>query len=127
MKLWKYSGTLLAFTGGIHTVYALFAGQEAYAAMFRNGLINSTDGNYDRAFALWFLICGILLIIWGQSLQYYIRKEQKPAPAFLGYSLLLFSGFGCIIEPFSGFWLFLPQALIIIFANRKLKKCPSAL
>lgn len=127
MKLWKYSGTLLTLTGCIHTIYALFIGQQAYLEMFRNGLINSTDGNYDRAFALWFLICGILLIIWGQSLQYYIRKEQKPAPSFLGYSILLFSGLGCIIEPFSGFWLFLPQAFIIIFANSKRKNHPSAL
>ena len=26
---------------------------------------------------------------------------------------------GCAVEPGSGFWLFLPQALIIILANRK--------
>lgn len=119
MKLWKFSGIFLVVTGVIHTIYALLMGKEAFAEMFRNGLINSTGDNYSRAFALWFLVCGIILILWGQTLQYYIKKEQKPAPLFLGYSILVFAVAGCIVEPISGFWLFLPQALIIIAANKK--------
>ena len=104
MKLWKYSGTFLVITGAIHTVYALLLGK---------------DDSYSRAFALWFLVCGIILILWGLTLQYYIKKEQKPAPLILGYCILAFAVVGCIIEPISGFWLFLPQALVIIAANRK--------
>lgn len=119
MKLWKYSGTLLTITGGIHTMYALFLGKDAFAEMVRDGLISSTDDHYGRAFALWFLVCGIVLILWGQTLQYYIKKEQKPAPLFLGYSIFVFAVVGCIVEPISGFWLFLPQALIIIIANKR--------
>lgn len=121
MKLWKYSGTLLCATGGIHTILALFLGKDAFVDMIKEGVINTTGNNYNRAFALWFLVCGIILIFWGQSLQYYIKKEQKPAPLFLGYSILVFAVLGCIIEPISGFWLFLPQALIIIIGNKKCK------
>ena len=40
----------------------------------------------------------------GGTLQYYIRKEQKPVPLFVGYILL----------PLSSFWLLIPQALIMI-------------
>lgn len=119
MKLWKYSGTFLAVTGIIHTIYALLLGKEAFVEMIRDGLINSTGANYSRAFALWFLVCGIILVFWGQTLQYYIKKEQKPAPLFLGYCILAFAVAGCVVEPVSGFWLFLPQAFIIITANRK--------
>ena len=119
MKLWKYSGTFLVITGVIHTVYALLLGKEDFTDMIKDGLINSTDDSYSRAFALWFLVCGIILILWGLTLQYYIKKEQKPAPLVLGYSILAFAVDGCIIEPISGFWLFLPQALVIIAANRK--------
>jgi hypothetical protein len=43
----------------------------------------------------------------------------KPAPLFLGYYLLTLSVAGCLIIPVSGFWLFIPQAFVIIFANRK--------
>mgnify|MGYP002742802479 CR=1 FL=1 len=77
MKLWKYSGTFLVITGAIHTVYALLLGKEDFTDMIKDGLINSTDDSYSRAFALWFLVCGIILILWGLTLQYYIKKEQK--------------------------------------------------
>ena len=119
MKLWKYSGTLLTATGVIHTIYALFLGKEAFTEMLNNGLTDSIGENHNLGFAFWFLICGIILILWGETLQYYIRKEQKPAPLFLGYFILLFTIIGCIVEPISGFWLFLPQALIIIYSNMK--------
>ena len=119
MKLWKYSGTLLTATGVIHTIYALFLGKEAFTEMLNNGLIDSIGENHNLGFAFWFLICGIILILWGETLQYYIRKEQKPAPVFLGYSILLLTIIGCIIEPASGFWPFLPQAIIIIYSNKK--------
>lgn len=89
MKLWKYSGTFLTATGIIHTIYALFIGKDAFSEMLRNGLVNSIGENYSQGFAFWFLICGVILILLGQTLQYYIRKEQKPAPVFLGYSILL--------------------------------------
>ena len=118
-RLWRYSGTFLAVTGVIHTIYALFLGKDAFVEMLRDGLINSTGDDYGRAFALWFLVCGVILILWGQTLQHYIRKEQKPAPLSLGYCILVFAVVGCVLEPVSGFWLFLPQALVIIAANRK--------
>lgn len=121
MKLWKYSGTMLTATGVIHTIIALFLGKDAFAEMVRDGLINATGEIFSRAFALWFLVCGIILIFWGQTLQHYIKKEQKPAPLFLGYGILVFAVVGCILEPISDFWLFLPQALVIIAANRKKK------
>jgi len=54
--------------------------------------------NHNLGFAFWFLICGIILILWGETLQYYIRKEQKPAPLFLGYFILLFTIIGCIVD-----------------------------
>lgn len=113
MKLWKYSGTFLTATGIIHTIYALFIGKDAFSEMLRNGLVNSIGENYSQGFAFWFLTCGIILILLGQTLQYYIRKEQKPAPVFLGYSILLLTIIGCIIEPVSGFWLFCRKQLLL--------------
>ena len=119
VKIWKYSGIFLIATGIIHTIVAIALGKDAFLEIIQDGVINVTSQDYTRAFAFWFLICGIFVILLGQVLHYYIKKEQKPAPISLGYSMLVFAIFGCIVEPISGFWLFLPQALIIIFANRK--------
>ena len=117
-KIWKYSGIFLIATGILHTIVAIALGKEVYSEIIRDGLINVTSQDYTRSFAFWFLVCGIFIILLGQVLHYYIKKEQKPAPLFFGYSMLILTIFGCIVEPISGFWLFLPQALIIIIANK---------
>ena len=121
MKIWKYSGLMLIITGILHTILALLAGGEAFMEIYRNnGIFNSIAGdNYFHQTAFWFLICGVFLIPFGQTLHYYQKREQKPAPLSLGYSLLILSILGCIVMPVSGFWLFLPQALIIIIANKR--------
>jgi len=121
MKIWKYSGIFLIATGILHTIVAIVLGWETFVEIIRDGLlINVTSRNYTHEFALWFFICGIFVILLGQVLHFYIKREQKPAPLSFGYSMLVFTIFGCILEPGSGFWLFLPQALIIIFANKKM-------
>ena len=119
LKLWKYSGIFLIATGILHTIVAIVLGKEAFMKIVQDGLYNVTSLDFEREFAIWFFVCGIFVILLGQVIHYYIKKEQQPAPLSFGYSLLVFTIFGCIIEPGSGFWLFLPQALIIIFAHRK--------
>ena len=119
MKIGKYSGLFLVMTGILHTIIALLLNWKVYLDIIADGLINSIGREYDRAFAFWFLICGVLIIFFGQTLHYYQRRTQTPAPLFLGYSMLIFAIVGCVIHPASGFWLFLPQALIIIIANKK--------
>lgn len=117
-QIWRYSGIFLVATGILHTIVAIILGKNAFLEIIRDGVVNAIAEDYTRAFAFWFLICGIFVILLGQVLHFYIKKEQKPAPLFLGYSMLILSVFGCMIEPISGFLLFLPQALIIIFANK---------
>ena len=118
MRLWRFSGVYLIATGIIHKIVALIIARDIFVEMIKDGMINSTAGDYSRAFAFWFLIIGVILVLWGATLQYYIDKEQKPAPKFLGYAILLFAIIGCVLEPISGFWLFLPQAFIIIFPGK---------
>ncbi len=118
MRLWRYSGTLLSATGIIHIIYAVFENWKTFGAMFSDGMLNSVKNDITRAYAFWFLMIGIMLIMLGQTLQYYINKEQQPAPLPLGYVLLVFSITGCLFVPISGFWLFIPQSLIIILAQK---------
>lgn len=118
MKLWRYSGFFLTATGVIHVVFALTAYWSSYSALFSDGLVNSLGEDLQKNLAFWFILVGVLLLMFGQSLQHYIKKEGMPAPLSLGYALLVFSVFGCFVVPASGFWLFIPQALIIILAKR---------
>jgi len=120
VMFWKYSGIFMVATGILHTIAAIVFGMDAFLEIIRDGLFNATSSSLEcsRALAVWFFICGIFVVLLGQVLHFYIKREQKPAPLCFGYSLLVFTIFGCIVEPVSGFWLFLPQALIIIFAKR---------
>ena len=119
IKIWKYSGILLVATGILHTIVAIAVGKEVFWGIIQDGVFNAVSPDVIRETMFWFLICGFFVILLGQVLHYYIKKEQKPAPLSFGYSLLAITILGCIVEPLSGFWLFLPQALIIIFANKK--------
>jgi hypothetical protein len=122
-KLWKYSGIFLIATGILHTAVALAMGKESFVKIAQNGFFNTVaDNDIESGLSFWFLVCGIIILLFGQVLHFYIKKLQQPAPKSFGYSLLIFSIVGCCIVPFSGFWLFLPQALLIIFANIKKEK-----
>ncbi|MCD8103052.1 MAG: DUF6463 family protein [Alistipes sp.] len=119
MKAGRYSGTLLTATGLLHiTVVALLYGDILMGIIF-DGLYDAIGNNPARAAALWNFTVGLLLVIWGITLQYYQNRTRKPAPLFTGYFLLAFAVLFCIAMPRSGGWLFIPQALIIIAANRK--------
>lgn len=52
MKLWKYSGTFLTWTGIIHTIYAFFIGKDALGKMLGDGLVDSVGEDYERGFAI---------------------------------------------------------------------------
>ena len=106
----------LAATGSIHTLYALIVQEKIWSAVFRDGAVGA---NAERSHALWFLVCGILVVLWGAALHCCIRRTRRPAPASLGWALLSVSVAGCVFEPLSGFWLFLPQAILMIAAGRR--------
>jgi len=117
-KVWKYSGIFLIVTGIIHSIVGIVIGKDYLIDIIKDGLLNAVEVDNLRHIAFWFLLCGIFIIILGHTLHYYIKKEQKP-PLFLGYYLLVMAVISCILMPASGFWLFIPQAFIILFAKRK--------
>lgn len=119
IKWWKYSGIYLLITSILHCAIAVALFGQTYTQILNDGFINSIQKDVNKGLALWFLICGFFLLLFGKTLHYYIKKEQKPAPVFLGYYMLLFAIIGCLILPVSGFWLFIPQAVIIIGANKE--------
>lgn len=119
MKLWKYSGIYLWATGVIHTIVGLILCYDGYMPIVRDGFVNAVGDDAGRNFSFWFLVLGVFIIFAGLLMQRYIKDTGKPAPMFLGVFLLVTSVIGCVMAPVTGFWLFIPQAIIIILANRR--------
>ena len=119
MKLWKKSGALLIATGILHNLIGFMMGWEVLKALANEGFVNSINTEMDRNAIFWFLFSGFMLMLLGKLMQTYSQEQNKPVPAYLGYYLLALTVIGCLMMPLSGFWLVLPQALIIIMAHRK--------
>jgi hypothetical protein len=118
MKLWQKSGTFLVATGIIHNTVGLLMGWQILFRLAADGLFNTVDTDQDESF-FWFLFSGFMMMLLGQLMQDYIREHQQPVARYIGYYLLLLAVVGCILMPLSGFWIVLPQAFIIIQANRQ--------
>jgi hypothetical protein len=118
MKLWQKSGTFLVATGIIHNVIGLLMGWEVLLRLAAEGFFNTIDTDLDHSI-FWFLFSGFMMMLLGQLMQDYIREHQQPVARYIGYYLLLLTLVGCILMPLSGFWIVLPQAFIIIKANRQ--------
>lgn len=115
MMNWKKrSGLLLMLTSVIHNLIGIVLFWEPLVDMFQAGLFNSVANQFDRATVFWFLLSGAMFFILGNFMHWLANDLNKEIPPFLGWHLLWLSIVGIFFLPASGFWLVLPQALIII-------------
>ena len=119
MNLSKNTGNLLIATGILHNMVGFVMGWSVLTDIARSGFINSINNEMDRNAIFWFLFTGFMIIMMGKLMQDYL-KAGWPLPKWLGISLLVLSVIGCIMMPLSGFWLVVPQALLIM--NTRMKR-----
>ncbi len=125
MKLWQYSGVFLIGTGIIHNVIGFVAGWDMLAGMVDEGLWDTVEmvipagAEHTRAELLWFLMLGFAWMMVGALFHGNIRRQQIPPAKIWGWILAVKGLLVGIVLPVSGAWLFLPQGLILIFANSK--------
>ena len=117
-NLWKYSGIYIWASGLLHIIVGIITGLEGWKGILRHGVVNGSTVDLGTSLAFWFTISGMFIVMLGLVVQHCIRATGQPAPKFLGWWLLVFAVVACIVAPVSGGWLFLPQAWIIIAANR---------
>lgn len=118
MNFSKNSGNLLFATGILHNLIGFIMGWSVLTEIARSGFVNSIHEEMDRNAIFWFLFGGFMLMILGKLIQHYLEAEWQ-LPKWLGLSILILSLTGCVMMPVSGFWLVVPQAVIIILASKK--------
>ncbi|HYF62172.1 MAG TPA: DUF6463 family protein [Herpetosiphonaceae bacterium] len=117
MALRKHVGTMLLATGMLHTAVGLWHYRQPLLAILGAGRWMSVTGDSGREAAFWFILFGVVLMMFGQFVRWALRHAGT-LPASLGWSLLALGLLGVAFMPDSGFWLVLPQAWLALAIAR---------
>jgi uncharacterized protein DUF6463 len=101
---------------GHATVAMIFFGN-TYREIIQNGLYNTVLSE-KIGLAVWFLLFGFLLFIFGMLLAVIEKNNLSKTPKSIGVALLLLTTLGVVLMPVSGFWLLFPAALAILLNKR---------
>jgi hypothetical protein len=118
----RYSGNIgnfIMITGVLHLITGVVISWDAVIEIFHSGIVNTVDETPERFGFFWFEISGLLVLLIGSFLQHYLDEYQKPIPKLYGYYLLIIAIIGCVLEPLSGFYVYVPISLLIIFDGNK--------
>lgn len=94
----------MAGTAVVHLAYGTIAGADALADMVRDGVVNSVNGDDERAMVLWFLLTGVAWLGLA-ALARSAAEHTGHLPAAFGATLLATAVPLTIVDPASGGWL----------------------
>ena len=110
----KNSAYFLVATGILHNIIGLGIGFSVLSEILQEGLFNTINAQYDRNAMFWFLFSGFAMMLWGS-----LFFQLKRVPESFSWSLLVLSLLGVFIMPVSGIWLIIPQAIYMLWYQRK--------
>jgi hypothetical protein len=119
----RLCGPLLMATGALDLLYVLVFHARQVAAIAQDGFFDAVDPNaafstFDRETAFWHLMFGATALILG-GLVHWSQDRTGTLPSFLGWSLLALGLAGVVLMPFSGFWIILPLAVLMVVVARR--------
>ena len=92
-----------------HTAVAIMFFGNTYGEIIQSGLYNAVNSE-KIGLAVWFLLFGFLLFIFGMLLAVIEKNDSSHIPKPIGGALLLLTTLGVVLMPVSGFWLVFPVA-----------------
>jgi Family of unknown function (DUF6463) len=121
----KISGFALIIIGLLHSLLALvmpgaIGFRRIWSEIIDVGVIDAAKPDSLRIWGYyWFLVSGLIVILYG-LLCYWIENQLNASlPWFVGWGLLLITGFGILLDLDSGFWLVLIVAINAIVASQR--------
>ena len=98
-----------------HTIVAGVIFGKDLVSVARQGAFHTIGSNPAAGAAIWFLLFGVLLFVYGLALDVLEKASSPhPLPKAIGWSLLALGAAGVMIMPVSGFWLAFPPAVVIL-------------
>jgi hypothetical protein len=109
----RYVGPILIVVGFAHVLLVAVRYADRYAAMLRDGVFNSVNGDDRRQTAFWTLWFGFLVAAVG-SLVHVAQRRLDVLPALPGWILLGIGAVGGVVMPASPFWLIVPLGVAVL-------------
>lgn len=124
----KISGLALIIIGLLHSAIALlipgtigFSG--IWEEIFDIGVFDAVNPEYIRILGYyWFVISGLLAILYGLLCHWIENQLNYPLPPFVGWGLLTLACFGIALDIDTGLWLVLLVAINAIVASQRSKR-----
>ncbi|GAP96678.1 DUF6463 family protein [Leptolyngbya sp. NIES-2104] len=122
----RLSGYWLIAIGVLHPLIHGWLFAQPLMEIVQDGWFNTIapiplDPFYDREAAFWCMMVTPFLLIIGW-LCCWAQTKGINLPSFPGWILLLTAAVGITLEPISGFWLFIPPALLILSNQQRDKE-----
>lgn len=112
-------GNFIIVTGVLHLITGIVQNWRTASDMFHSGIINTADKTPEQFGFFWFEINGLLVLFIGSFLQQYLNEYKNPIPVKYGYYLLFIAIIGCVLEPVSGFYVYIAISFLIIFSGNR--------
>ncbi len=115
----RIAGRAIMAIAVIHLLFGLVVFRESLAGIAGGGFWNAVDSYPGRPLAFWFVVFAFPVFLAGLLIARMGGRDETP-PAWLGWSILVFTLVLCVLMPVSGGWLmFVPAALLIRDATTK--------
>lgn len=114
----RWVGRWIILVGVIHCVYGTVVFFDPLSGIVRDGIWNAVNGNAGRPLAFWFVLFGLMSILFGAAVDQ-IEKDQKEFPPFLRYGFPSLTLLAIIAMPISGGWLMVPSAAGLLLRKAK--------
>lgn len=121
----KGSGLALIAIGLLHTLIALvMPGAIGFGGIWQEianvGVIDAVNPESLRIWGYyWFLVSGFLVLFCGFLCHWIEHHLNRALPGFAGWSLLMITCFGIVLDIDTGFWLVLLVAINAIVASQR--------
>ena len=103
---------MLLWTGLLHQLVGVLLGAGVVMAILQDGYVGAIELDWQRSALFWYLVTGFMIIFAARALAWIER--ERPLPVGLGWGLLAIGVLGGLAIPVSGFWLVVPQGLLVL-------------
>ena len=118
MRRRRWIGRWIAGVGVVHTLFGLVVFAPTWRRLAAEGLFNTVNGQPDREFPFWFLVSGLLMLLFGLLLDR-LEARAQAIPGFAVWGLTALTAACLVVMPISGVWLLVPPVIGLLAGSKR--------